>query len=64
MVLAPLTINAAIVELQTSMAVQPLGHLLRVADAFTAKISPRAVRLPRVLPEQGYGLLDADLPAA
>lgn len=27
-------------------AVQPLGHLLRVADVFTAKISPRAVRSP------------------
>ena len=26
-------------------SVQPLGHLLRVADVFTAKISPRAVRL-------------------
>lgn len=27
-------------------AVQPLGHLLRVADVFTAKLSPRSVRAP------------------
>ena len=31
---------------QSLSAVQSLGHLLRVADVFTAKISPRAVRSP------------------
>ena len=31
---------------QGLMAVEPVGHLLRAADVFTAKISPRRVRVP------------------